>query len=373
VVAQRVCLASVLREEVVMARAKSAVILPIRGSKSDAAQAKASDDLRSESLPKPIRRDRQLGRVRLVLDEGESTEVIGIVYGLAHQIRTPSYRLDVFLDHYNRRLKVLDYQASDYRPMVEKLEFLAAANRFDKIWVQARKSDWDTFLQFGFVLEGLLKHADRGRTAYMVSKFRSQRRLRSPGLLQETELIEKITKRERRSRPPAPPEGYTLDFAREGDVEGMLSLYRRVFETYPAPLTYREYLLSVLHRDAIFRVIRCPKGEVVAAASAELDDRRLSSELTDCATHPDQRGKGLMSVLLHALEEDLRRKGYRCAYTLARAPSFGMNAAFHALGYEYNGRMINNCDIYGDFENMNLWVKNLVPGKRAVPQRPTVA
>lgn len=183
--------------------------------------------------------------------------------------------------------------------------------------------------------------------------------MRSPGLLRETELIEKITKRKRREVPPKLPEGYTLDFARETDVEGMLSLYRRVFESYPSPLTYREYLLSVLHRDAIFRVIRCPEGKVVAAASAELDSKRLSAELTDCATHPDERGKGLMSVLLHSLEEDLQRAGYVCAFTLARAPSYGMNAAFHSLGYEYNGRMINNCDIYGDFEDMNLWVKNL--------------
>lgn len=70
-----------------------------------------------------------------------------------------------------------------------------------------------------------------------------------------------------------------------------------------------------------------------------------------------------MSILLAALETDLRRLNYVCAYTLARAPSYGMNAAFHSLGYEFNGRMINNCDIYGDFEDMNLWVKDLRPAK----------
>ncbi len=315
--------------------------------------------LRDEALPKPIRQNRQLGNVQLVLDKGETTDVLGIVYGLAHQIKTADYKLRVFLDHYNRRLKILEYRATDYRPMIEKLEFLAAANKFDKITVQARKDDWEQFLRHGYVLEGLLKYVNRGKTAYMVSKFKSQRRIQSRGLIKEIELIEQIMQRDKREEAPALQPGYTLDFAREDDIDGMLALYRRVFKTYPSPLTYREYLVSVLHRDAIFRVIRNRRGQVVAAASAELHAANLSAELTDCATHPDERGKGLISVLLHALEDDLRRNGYQCAYTMARAPSYGMNAAFHSLGYEFNGRMVNNCDIFGDFEDMNLWVKSL--------------
>lgn len=320
---------------------------------------KARGPLRDEALPKPIRRNRQLGNVQLVLDEGETTEILGIVYGLAHQIKTKDYRLRVFLDHYNRRLKVLEYKATNYRPMLEKLDFLAAANRFDKITFQAAKGDWEVFLRYGYVLEGLLKHVRRGKTAYMVSKFKSQRRLQSRGLMKEIELIELIMKRDKRVEEPTLPDGYFLDYAREDDIDGMLTLYRRVFKTYPSPLTYREYLMSVLHRDAIFRVIRNEEGDVVAAASAELQPSQLSAELTDCATHPDERGNGLMTVLLKALEDDLRREGYLCAYTMARAPSYGMNAAFHSLGYEFNGRMVNNCDIFGDFEDMNLWVKSL--------------
>lgn len=320
--------------------------------------------LREDSLPKPIQRKRQLGKVSLVLDEGEKTEVLGITYGLAHEIRAPGYRAKIFLDWYNRRLKVLSYKARDYEAMVAKFAFLADANKFDKIWVQANSKDWEEFLRHGYILEGLLKYANRGATVFMVSKFKSQRRIQSRTLMKEIRLIEEIMERKKKSKPKALPAGYTLDYAREEDVGGMLELYRRVFKTYPSPLTYKEYLLSNLHREAIFRVIRNDVGNVVAAASADLDPGRLSAELTDCATHPDDRGKGLMSILLAALEADLRQLNYVCAYTLARAPSYGMNAAFYSLGYEFNGRMINNCDIYGDFEDMNLWVKDLRPPKR---------
>jgi putative beta-lysine N-acetyltransferase len=317
----------------------------------------------SENLPRPLGHKRTTGRVRLVLDEGEKTEAMGIVYGLDHEIRAPGYRVKVFLDSYNRRIKVVDYRATDYEALILKLRFLAEANRFDKIWIKARGDDWEQFLRHGYLLEGVLKHFDRGRPAYIVSKFRSQRRIQSKNLMKEILLIEKIMARKERGAPKPLPDGYVLDYARESDLEGMLQLYRRVFKTYPSPLTYRDYLTAVLHRDAIFRVIR--RGNVVVSvASAEFDPIHLAAELTDCATHPEERGRGLMSNILVALEEDLRARKYRCAYSLARAASFGMNAAFHGLGYEFNGRMINNCDIYGAFEDMNLWVKNLRAGSR---------
>lgn len=338
-------------------------------AKKDTASVQPKQDhkpvLRQDDLPKPIRTNRRsMGRVRLVLDEGQTTDVLGICYGLEHEITAPGYQAKLFLDYYNKRIRVISYKARDYRAMVMKLRFLAEANRFDKLSVKASKSDWEQFLRYGYVLEGLLKYANRGRTAFMMSKFRSQKRLQSPELMKETLLIEEIMDRTRREEPRDLKPGYVLDFAREDDIDGMLALYRRVFKTYPSPLTYREYLVAILHRDALFRVIRDPSGRVVSVASAELDYAHRSAELTDCATHPDERGKGLMSVILHALAVDLRKAGYYCAYTLARARSYGMNAAFHALGYEFNGRMINNCDIYGAFEDMNLWVMNLRPTKK---------
>lgn len=323
----------------------------------------SSDDPKTqepEPPPRPVRVKRPMGRVKLVVGAaGETAELHGVVYGLEQEISGEGFRARLLFDAYNRRLKVLDYQVEDYRAFADKLGFLADANRFDKIWILARPKDWERFVRLGYMLEGTLRYALRGKTAYMVSQFRSNRRLRSPELRKEIDLLDRILARDLRQAPRRLPAGYALDFAREEDLDGILALYRRVFETYPSPLTHREYLIDVLHRGSVFRVVRNPKGEVAAVASAELSPEHLSAELTDCATHPSERGRGLMSVILKALEQDLRRLGYKCAYTLARAPSFGMNAAFHALGYEFNGRMINNCDIYGGFEDMNLWSKDL--------------
>ena len=67
-----------------------------------------------------------------------------------------------------------------------------------------------------------------------------------------------------------------------------------------------------------------------------------------------------MSHLLEILENEIAHEGYICAYTMARARSFGMNNVFYRLGYEFLGRLVNNCDIYGAYEDMNIWVRNLI-------------
>jgi hypothetical protein len=66
-----------------------------------------------------------------------------------------------------------------------------------------------------------------------------------------------------------------------------------------------------------------------------------------------------MKFLLLELEGELKKKGIYCAYSIARALSFGMNAALFQLGYHYRGRLLNNCYIYDKLESMNMWVKDL--------------
>lgn len=36
-----------------------------------------------------------------------------------------------------------------------------------------------------------------------------------------------------------------------------------------------------------------------------------------------------------------------------------MNRVLVQHGYAYSGRLVNNCDICGGFEDMNLWAKEL--------------
>lgn len=303
--------------------------------------------------------DKQMGVVKLTLDKGVTTTAIGHVYGLDFEIEDDGYRVHIFFDYYNRRLKVLDYAATDFRAMVKRMNWLAKANGFDKIFLKATKDDWQTFLSFGYVLEGIMRHYFHGEDAYVLSKFRSMERISSPHLIEESDLIERLMAADRNPDLPPLPDGYRMELAQPEHIPGLVTLYRRVFETYPSPLTHPDFIHHTMCRNILYRVILNADGEIVSAASADMDVKHSNAELTDCATLDTERGKGLMLHLLRRLEDDLRERRITTGYTLARAMSLGMNRVFYRLGYEYSGRLVNNCDIYGSFEDLNIWVRRL--------------
>ncbi len=302
---------------------------------------------------------RRMGLAQITLDRGVKTEVIGHLYGLDFDIEAEGYRIRIFFDHYNFRLKILDYEATDYPAMIKRVHWLASENSFEKIFWKASEEDWRNFLSFGYGLEGIMKYYFNGEDAFVMSRFCTTERIHSADLIEEAELIEKLMARPRAYEPPPLPPGYRMTIARPEHIAQLVKLYRGIFQTYPSPLTHPDYIYQTMNRHVLYRVVLNEDGDVVSAASAEIDEKNRNAELTDCATAPSARGQGLMFHLLQALESDLRERNITTSYTLARGTSFGMNLVFYRLGHEYCGRLINNCDIYGQFEDMNIWSKLL--------------
>jgi beta-lysine N6-acetyltransferase len=120
-----------------------------------------------------------------------------------------------------------------------------------------------------------------------------------------------------------------------------------------------EYIQKCIKGDTVFYVYTY-EGKIVSAASAEINRFYHNAEITDCATLPEHRQFGLMKHLIVKLEEELLAQEIYCVYSIARALSFGMNAALHQQGYEYRGRLANNCYIFDKLEDMNMWVKSIV-------------
>jgi beta-lysine N6-acetyltransferase len=315
-------------------------------------------ELVEDIKPVPAKDRAQLGVVELTLGGGHTVKAVGVVYGIEHGIRGEGYSATLFLDQYSQRIRVLDYEATDLAAMNAEVRFLAEENGFDKIIVMASASDWQAFLRFGYVLEAVIRYYHNGADAFVVSKFRSQERVSSPSHLDEVKLIETLMAGPVPESHAPLPAGYELRMARRDDVPELLALYESIFETYPSPLIHESYLHTIFETDSIFAVCTA-EGEIVAAASTELNHKDRAAELTDCATKPKARGLGLMTHILRLLEDALRQRSYVCAYTMARGRSFGMNRVFYRLGYSFTGRLINNCDIYGAYEDMNIWVKDL--------------
>lgn len=301
---------------------------------------------------------KKMGEVHLVLDKGVKTKVIGTVYGLEFQIEQQGFASTIYFDYYNRRLKVLDYKAEDYPKFLKHLAWIADANSFDKIFVKASKIDFQQFLSHGYLMEGVLKYYFNGNDAFVLSRFSTEKRIQSSKLFEESKLIEEIIYNSRQDKKRALDENIEIITGRAEHIPHLIYIYRSVFETYPSPLTNPDYIESIMGPEMLFK-IAYRDGHPVAAASADISRKYSNAEMTDCATIPNAQGKGIMQALLLCLEADILKEGIQTAYTLARATSVGMNRSFFRLNYEFSGRLINNCDIFGQFEDLNIWVKPL--------------
>ncbi|HZG60025.1 MAG TPA: putative beta-lysine N-acetyltransferase [Anoxybacillus sp.] len=272
-------------------------------------------------------------------------------------VNKETYWCHIIYDDFNKRLRVEDYRGHLYGfiPYIEKE---AKQKLYEKIIVKARLEHVPIFIEKGFINEGWIQGYFNGSDAYFLAKYLTAGRRRSDDWCREDEIIHSVQSQTESNHLSSFPDGFLMRKAEKQDAIELSGLYKTVFAVYPTPLQHVDYILHVLKSGTIFYVIE-KNGKIVSAASAEVNETYHNAELTDCATLPEHRKHGLMKYLIRQLEEDLRKDGIFCAYSLARAKSFGMNAVFHQLGYQYAGRLMNNCYIYQELEDMNVWFKDL--------------
>jgi putative beta-lysine N-acetyltransferase len=142
------------------------------------------------------------------------------------------------------------------------------------------------------------------------------------------------------------------------DCQKMSELYRQVFKSYPFPIDNPEYLRRTMDENVIYAGI-WEDGKLLALSSAEVDKKAANAEMTDFATHPACRGRRFAGILLQKLEKLMAEAGIKTCYTIARATSFGMNITFAVNNYTFAGTLINNTQISGSLESMNVWHKRI--------------
>lgn len=263
----------------------------------------------------------------------------------------------VKIDNFNQRIKLLDFD-QEVEEMVGMLEYLAKKHNLGKIIYIGTKAEVRILEDFGFIVEAEAEGFFKGEKGYFLSKFTIPERSRSnQAKIAEKIFLEVIEHRTHRDVPSL-KERYEIRTASLEDSKEIAALYDTVFETYPTPMDDPEYVVEVMQDNLIFKVATA-EDKIVSIASADMDRENLNAEITDCATLPDHRGRGLMDKLIAELEKELQQRGYLNAYTIARATSLGMNIVFAKRSYLYGGRLINNCHICGQFEDMNVWTKSL--------------
>jgi putative beta-lysine N-acetyltransferase len=98
---------------------------------------------------------------------------------------------------------------------------------------------------------------------------------------------------------------------------------------------------------------------MTAISAAEIDFNNHSAEMTDFATLAKQRSRGLAGCLLAKMEQAMIQQGITTLFSIARALSPAMNITFAKFGYTYGGTLVNNTNISGRIESMNIWYKQV--------------
>lgn len=260
----------------------------------------------------------------------------------------------------NDRAYLMKVSPQDCPAVVNHAFKLAVANGYSKIFAKAGPLSSEAFLRRGFHQEAKVPRLFNGaEDGYFLSHYMHQQRSRE----KRPETVRKVlaTAHDKFAE-AAPHAGLNAEFSwrvmHKRDVQAMAALYRQVFASYPFPIDDSGYLASTMDEDVIYHGI-CKDDELVALSSAEIDFAGKNVEMTDFATRPDCRGAGLATCLLDKMEEDVRRRGIRTAYTIARAYSYGMNITFAKHGYRFAGTLANNTQIFGQLESMNVWYKAL--------------
>lgn len=276
-------------------------------------------------------------------------------YSEQKQLQAATYQANIVVDYFNLRLRVLEYRGN-LLSLLDEVDKIAVQYSFEKIICMAKQEDLICFMGQGFMIEAMIPKYYNGSDAYFVTKYYTNERRNSEKWMKEEQMITDILRSPQESK--STDTHFLIRKATPEDAKQLAALYNTVFQIYPTPLNNPDYILQVMKDSTIFYVV-LDNGVVVSAASAEVNPTFYNAELTDCATLDAYRKHGLMKKLLVQLEKELINNGIYCAYSIARALSYGMNKSFYQLGYSYTGRLTNNCYIFDKIEDMNVWVKDL--------------
>jgi len=268
-------------------------------------------------------------------------------------------RSTVHHGHFSDRLYLMALDRCDFPGIIARMERLARKRRYGKVLARVPEDIVEAFLAEGYVCEACVpEFFGRGRRGMFVSKFFSadRRTERHPNQLRRSMALFKNV-------PPGPipfagEAEATVEACQTQDALEMSRVYRDVFESYPFPLDDPDYLKDTMEDHTAYFCIR-RRGKIVAVASAEMDLRHENAEMTDFAVLPGWRNGRLASRLLVAMEAEMRRRGIRVTYTIARALLPSVNVVFKRMGYRFSGILTNNTQIGGRIETMTVWHKPL--------------
>lgn len=258
-------------------------------------------------------------------------------------------------------MKVKDSQKCD--AVLNNVQKIAHENNRAKIFGKISRPLKDSFLDDGFRVEAKVPGLFRGKQdGFFVGKYLTEKRkvidnqdhlnqVKKVSLDKFCENNDGVYLSERTRFSP-------IRVLKKSDAHEIACLYKQTFESYPFPIFDPHFISSNMDDDVTYYGI-FDDTKLISVSSAEKDPKNLNAEMTDFSTLPSYRQNGLATMLLKRMTHDLKNEGYKTAFTIARAESFGMNITFSKAGYIFSGTLPNNTNIGGKIESMNVWYKSL--------------
>ncbi|MCF7808406.1 MAG: putative beta-lysine N-acetyltransferase [Candidatus Marinimicrobia bacterium] len=261
---------------------------------------------------------------------------------------------------FNDRVYLMGVHPGDETKVIKKAESLADSNGYSKIFAKVSSKSIDSFTAKGYQVEAQCGSGTAAsENLVFLSKFLDQDRKQEqdPG---HTEKVIKTAQDEYRETPQDLPldKGMNIIEADFSHADLLAELYTHIFKSYPFPIQDPFFLMQEMTTGTRYFCLM-QDNELLGAASIEQSADRKTAEMTDFAVKPVHRGKQIAERLLRHMEKVLQDSPVAMCYTIARAKSYGMNITFARCGYQYGGTLINNTNIGGSIESMNVWFRRI--------------
>ncbi len=263
-------------------------------------------------------------------------------------------------DQASSRIYLKEFHSEDFPHILPYLDREALKNNFTKIFAKVPSTYLPSFINAGYETEAWVPgfYNDTRDAFFMAKYFSADRRLPEKEAM---ESFQQLLLQQSSSFKTHSAKGYYLKTLGEEDVFEMTKLFKKVFISYPFPIFDSDYLVKSMREESRYFGVFFA-GELVALSSAEYSCRYQYAEMTDFAVSTEHRGRKLALRLLDFMEQELGQAGCQTFYTIARLHSLPMNKTFMNLGYSYSGTLVNNTQIAGNIESMNVWYKK--PGHK---------
>lgn len=260
---------------------------------------------------------------------------------------------------YNDRIYLMKVSRDDVPDIILFFEKLSEENGYTKIFVKVPASVHTEFMEHGYRVEARIPGFYRGaEDGVFMARYSDTSRSLGADVEEIRSIIRESIQRAGTKKKSDLPGGYELSPCGPEDADEIAELYGKIYESYPFPIMDPQYIRETMEDN--FRYFSVRKDQdLVAVASTEMDPQERNVEMTDFATDIRHSGMNLAGHLLEWMERNMRDEGMIIAYTIARARSYPVNITFARAGYRYGGTLLNNTNICGSFESMNVWYKTL--------------